>query len=58
MAADLVFKSALKRNEYKRQKQKTFLGSRVQPVREADKLTAICEPSIYTMWDLQRLTTL
>jgi hypothetical protein len=28
-----------------------FLGSRVQLVRRADKLTAIYEPIVSTMWD-------
>jgi hypothetical protein len=28
-----------------------FLGSKVQPVRSADSLTAICEPIVYTMSD-------
>jgi hypothetical protein len=35
-----------------------FLGSEVRPVRKADNLTAICEPTVYTMWDPQHLTTL
>jgi hypothetical protein len=35
-----------------------FLVSRGQPVREADTLTAICDPIVYTMWDPQHLTTL
>jgi hypothetical protein len=35
-----------------------FLGSKVQPVRGADNLTAIYEPVAYLMWDPQRLTTL
>jgi hypothetical protein len=28
-----------------------FLGSKVQPVRKTDNLTAICEPIVQTMWD-------
>jgi hypothetical protein len=28
-----------------------FLESKVQPVRKADNLTAICEPIVWTMWD-------
>jgi hypothetical protein len=28
-----------------------FLGNKVRPVRRADKLTAICEQIVYTMWD-------
>jgi hypothetical protein len=35
-----------------------FLGSKVRPVRRADNLTAICAPSVKTMWDPQHLTTL
>jgi hypothetical protein len=35
-----------------------FLESRTRPVRKADNLTAISEPIVYTMWDLQHLTTL
>jgi hypothetical protein len=27
-----------------------FLGSKVWPVREADKFTTIYEPIVYTMW--------
>jgi hypothetical protein len=40
---------ASNRNEY--QKQKMSLESRARPVRMADNLTAICEPTVYTMWD-------
>jgi hypothetical protein len=48
--------AASNRNEY--QKQKTiFLGSSARPMREADNLTALCEPIIYTMWNFQHLTT-
>jgi hypothetical protein len=28
-----------------------FLGSKVLPVRRSDKLTAVCEPIVLTMWD-------
>jgi hypothetical protein len=35
-----------------------FLVSRARPVRRADKLTAICEPNVYKMWDPSYLTTL
>jgi hypothetical protein len=38
--------SAFNRNKYQKQKKKLFLGSRVQPVRRADNLTAICEPIV------------
>jgi hypothetical protein len=37
---------------------KMFLGSRAQPVRRADNLTAICEPIVQTLWDPRHLTTL
>jgi hypothetical protein len=41
------------RNEYrKHRKKKVFLGSKVLPVRGADNLTAIYEPTVSTMWDL------
>jgi hypothetical protein len=36
----------------------TFLGSRVRPVCRADNLTSICEPTVWTMWDPQHLTTI
>jgi hypothetical protein len=35
-----------------------FLGSKARPVFKVDNLTAICEPIVQTMWDLQHLTTL
>jgi hypothetical protein len=49
----LIFKAALgpgvysasNRNEYHKQK-KMFLGSRARPVRKADNLTVICEPTV------------
>jgi hypothetical protein len=28
-----------------------FVGSRGRPVREADNLTPLCEPIIWTVWD-------
>jgi hypothetical protein len=34
-----------------------FLASKTLPVREADKLTAICEPIMWTVWFPQHLTT-
>jgi hypothetical protein len=37
--------SAFIRNEYQKQKNDAF-GSRVRPAREADNLTAICEPIV------------
>jgi hypothetical protein len=35
-----------------------FLRSIARPVREADNLTAICEPTVQTIWDPEHLTTL
>jgi hypothetical protein len=35
-----------------------FLGSKVRLMRVADNLTAIYEPIVWTMWDLQHLKTL
>jgi hypothetical protein len=35
-----------------------FLGSRARPVHRVDNFTAVCEPTVWTMWDLQLLTTL
>jgi hypothetical protein len=49
--------SASDRNEYQKQK-KMFLGSIARPALKADNLTAICEPTAYTMWDPQHLTNL
>jgi hypothetical protein len=44
--------SASNRNEYRKHlKKKMFLGSKVRPVRGADNLTAIYEPTVYTMWN-------
>jgi hypothetical protein len=37
---------------------KMFLWSRARPVRGADNLTAICEPTVYTMFGPQHLTIL
>jgi hypothetical protein len=34
------------------------MGSITRPEREADYLTAICDPIVYTMWDPQHLPTL
>jgi hypothetical protein len=33
-------------------------GGEVRPARKAEKLTTICYPIVYKMWDPQRLTTL
>jgi hypothetical protein len=33
-------------------------GGKGRPARKADKLTAICEPIVYKMWEPRRLTTL
>jgi hypothetical protein len=33
-----------------------FLGSKVRPARKVDSFTAMCEPTVYTMWDPQHLT--
>jgi hypothetical protein len=44
---------ASNRNEY----QESPWGKR-QPAREADDLTAICEPIVWKMWEPRRLTTL
>jgi hypothetical protein len=33
-------------------------GGKGRPVRKADNLTVICEPIVYKMWELWRLTTL
>jgi hypothetical protein len=35
-----------------------FLGVKRRLARKADNLTAICEPTLYKMWDPQHLTTL
>jgi hypothetical protein len=35
-----------------------FLGSKARPMLRADNITAICEQTLYTMWDPQHLTTL
>jgi hypothetical protein len=32
-------------------------GGKGRPVRKADNLTAICEPTVYKMWEPQRLKT-
>jgi hypothetical protein len=33
-------------------------GGKGRPARKADNLTAICEPTLYKMWELQHPTTL
>jgi hypothetical protein len=33
-------------------------GGKGRAAREADNLTAFCEPVVYKMWELRRLTTL
>jgi hypothetical protein len=33
-------------------------GGKERPAREVDNFTAICEPIVWILWDLQRLTTL
>jgi hypothetical protein len=38
--------SASNRNEYQKQKNNIFMGSKARTVREADNLTAICEPIV------------
>jgi hypothetical protein len=43
-ALDSGVHSASNKNEYQKQKNNNFLGSRAQPLRKADKLTAISEP--------------
>jgi hypothetical protein len=50
--------SAPNRNEYQRHKWKNGSGSTARPVREVDNPDAICEPTVYKMWDPQHLTTL
>jgi hypothetical protein len=42
--------SASNRNEDQKQK-KMFVDSKALPEREADNLTTICEPIVWTMWD-------
>jgi hypothetical protein len=44
---------SLNKNEY----QESSWG-KGRSVGEADKLTAICEPTVYKMWEPRRLTTL
>jgi hypothetical protein len=38
------------RNEYRKQYD-DVPGSRAQPVRKAENITAICESTVDTMWD-------
>jgi hypothetical protein len=35
-----------------------LLGGKGRPAHKADNFTAICEPTVWIMWDPQRLTTL
>jgi hypothetical protein len=37
---------------------KNLPGGESRPVRKADKLTAICEPIVWKMWEPRRLNTL
>jgi hypothetical protein len=37
---------------------RNLLGGKGRPARRADNLTAICEPSVWKMWESRRLTTL
>jgi hypothetical protein len=37
---------------------RNILGGKGRPVRRADNLTAIYEPTVYKMWEPQRLTVL
>jgi hypothetical protein len=37
---------------------RNFSGGKWRPARKADNLTAICEPTVYKMWESRRLTTL
>jgi hypothetical protein len=46
--------SASNRNEYRESSR----GGEGRPARKTDKLTAICEPILYKMWEPRRLTTL
>jgi hypothetical protein len=43
--------SASNRNEYQKHKIIMFLGSKVWQVHRANYLTAICELTVWTMWD-------
>jgi hypothetical protein len=38
-------------NRIQLQKQIMFLGSKVRTMRMADNLAAICEQTVYTVWD-------
>jgi hypothetical protein len=42
----------------KKEYQKTILVARARPAHKVDNLTAVCEPIIWAMWELQHLTTL
>jgi hypothetical protein len=35
-----------------------FLGNRARPVRRAENLTAVCEPTVWNIWETQHLTNL
>jgi hypothetical protein len=37
---------------------KNLPGGKAEPAGGADNLTAICEPTVYKMWEPRRLTTL
>jgi hypothetical protein len=37
---------------------RNLLGSKRRPARKVDNLAAICEPTVYKMWEPRRLTTL
>jgi hypothetical protein len=37
---------------------RNLLGGTGRPARGADNLTAICEPTVYKMWEPRRITTL
>jgi hypothetical protein len=49
-ALGLEVHSASNRDEYQNRKI-MLLGSRARPVRRADNLAVICEPTVYTVWD-------
>jgi hypothetical protein len=49
------FYSVSNRKDCQKKKKKMFLGSRARLARKADNLTAISEPAIWTMWDLEHL---
>jgi hypothetical protein len=53
----MAFPQSLTEMRITREKLRMFLGSRVRPACKAN-ITAIYEPSVYTMGDPQYLTTL